>query len=166
MSKPVDPRARLRFLFSLALLATAVILIIVVLWISASRTLSTLEQILFQVFVLLASLLGAYLLGLQTKRESEEWALRQYARAAFRRVLTLYRSLNRMAESLSHEDRQEADAATQRTLSGLRATVVEQLDTIHDALEDWRDIIPEDVRDIEARLAKVSRDWGESVCDE
>lgn len=166
ITRSTDPRARFRFWFSLVLIAAAVAIVVVVLVTSSSRSLTELEQLLFQVFVLLASLAGAYLLGLHVERKSREWAFRQYARAAFRRVLTLYRSLTRMAEMLYREHQTGRETADQTTVAGLQATVLEQLDTIHDALEDWRDIIPEDVRDIEEKLAMVSRDWVETAHDE
>jgi hypothetical protein len=82
MAKPIDPRARYRFWFSLALIAAAVVVIVIVLRTSTQRSLSTLELLLFQVFVLLTSLIGAYLLGLHSKQGLEEWALKQYARGS------------------------------------------------------------------------------------
>jgi len=162
----VDPAARFAFWFSVVLMGTAVAAIAVVLVIADRRSLSSLEQLLFQVLILIASLLGAYLFGLHASRKSKEWALRQYARAAFRRVLTLYRSLTRLAELLAREDSEDSEGMASTTLASLRATVVEQLGTIHDALEDWRDIIPQDVRDIEEKLARVSMDWREAGRDD
>jgi len=36
----------------------------------------------------------------------------------------------------------------------LQAIVVEQIATAGDALDDWRDIVPEDVEEVERRLRK------------
>jgi len=153
---PSEPAGRIRWLCSLGLIALAVIVLLIVLYLSTLRSLSTLELLLFQLFILLVSLLGAYLFGINAKRKSEEWALKQYARAAFRRVLTLYRSLVRMAEFLAREDTDEESSVDVRViLASLRATVLEQIGTLQDALEDWRDVIPSDVEDIEEKLADV-----------
>ena len=159
MAKPINTRERIRFWSSVGLIVAAILIIIIVLLISNERIISTFEQLLFQVFVLMTSLLGAYLLGLHSRHDSEERALKQYARAAFRRVLTLYRSLVRMAEVLSKEDQTSSKAEMQITLAGLQATVLEQLGTLYDALEDWRDMTPEAVEDIEERLTEASGDW-------
>jgi len=128
--RAVDPATRFAFWFSLVLMGAAVAVIAVVLVISVGRSLSSLEQLLFQVLILVASLLGAYLFGLYASRKSKEWALRQYARAAFRRVLTLYRSLSRLAELLARENAEDTEGMAATTLASLRATVVEQLGTI------------------------------------
>jgi hypothetical protein len=37
-------------------------------------------------------------------------------------------------------------------LARLEAIVIEQLATADDALEDWRDIVPEDVKELRGRL--------------
>ena len=155
-TKPSEPAVRIQWWCSLGLIAIALSLIVLMLYLSTLRSLSTLELLLFQLITLSLSLLGAYLFGINAKRKSQEWALKQYARAAFRRVLTLYRSLVRMAGFLARKDTDEESSVDVRViLASLRATVVEQIGTLHDALEDWRDVIPTDVEDIEEKLVDV-----------
>ena len=61
-----------------------------------------------------------------------------------------------MAKFLALEDTNEESGVDVRViLASLRATVLEQIGTLHDALEDWRDVIPRDVEDIEEKLADV-----------
>jgi hypothetical protein len=39
-------------------------------------------------------------------------------------------------------------------LRTIQAIVIEQIATADDALEDWRDIIPEDVKEVEKRMSE------------
>jgi len=42
----------------------------------------------------------------------------------------------------------------------IEAIIAEQLVTADDALEDWRDIVPEDVKELEQRLAAKHKSGG------
>jgi hypothetical protein len=123
---------------------------------AASRSLTNLEAVLFQAFSLVAGLVGSFLFGRQSAQGAARQMLKPHARSAFRRVLSLYQSISRLAHAI------EAARTVPSRVSGgttgpdqrlevLRAIVVEQLSTADDALEDWNDLVPEDVAEIRER---------------
>ena len=56
------------------------------------------------------------------------------------------------------EYRSNIPIETDRGLEVIQAIVYEQLATQVDALEDWRDIVPEDVEEIESRFEAGRRE--------
>jgi hypothetical protein len=46
----------------------------------------------------------------------------------------------------------------QLTMLMLERIVIEQLNTVDDALEDWRDLVPDEVKAIEEQVQKKERD--------
>jgi hypothetical protein len=110
------------------------------------------EQALLRLLSLSFGLGGAYVLGRRSARDAARELMQPHARSAFRRLLSLYFSLGRVAQ---HIDLLRAEGGETNAESGYRilhAIVTEQLATAGDALEDWRDIVPEDVAELEARL--------------
>jgi len=130
--------------------------------VAAYRSLTALENVLLQVFSLGIGLIGSYVLGRESAREAAKALVKPHARSAFRRSLSLYRSLSRLALAIqSAQSTNDADPLRQAILERLEGIVVEQIATADDALEDWRDIVPEDVEELRARL--LTRDKVEST---
>ena len=77
--------------------------------------------------------------------------IRPHARAAFRRVTALYQSLYRLSIRIE----QLKDEKPDNRLDLIQVLVDEQIATGQDAMEDWRDIVPEEVEQIERRSAGV-----------
>ena len=77
--------------------------------------------------------------------------VRLHARPAFRRVLDLYISLGRLSDRIREYKAEDPD----NRLNVIEAIVDEQLGTMDSALEDWRDIFPEDVEEIAARIERA-----------
>ena len=103
------------------------------------RDLTRLELIFFQLFILVASLVGSYLSG---SREAERMArklVEGQARPAFRRIMSLYKSISHVAYVVSSNSYAEDDSSK---LNIVRAIAEEQINTADDALEDWKDIAP------------------------
>ena len=73
--------------------------------------------------------------------------IKPHARSAFRRVTALYQSLYRLSNRIEELNRENPD----NRLELIQALVHEQIATGQDAMEDWRDIVPEDVEEIERR---------------
>jgi len=117
------------------------------------RPLSGLELVLLQVFSLAIGLLGSYIFGRESVSDAAHDVIKPHARSAFRRLLSLYSSLSRLAlaiQAARPADRTSfVDAAV---LDKLEVMVTEQIATADDALEDWRDIVPEDVEELQMRL--------------
>src|ERR1700710_491180 len=123
--------------------------------ISSQRAVSNLEGSLFQIISLFAGFAGSYIFGLASAREAAKDLIQPHARSSFRRVWSLYMSLSRLAGAIDKaKDYEESELGRFSPLDMLQAMVFEQIATAGDALEDWRDIVPEDVQEIEARIRK------------
>ena len=119
---------------------------------ATTRSLSGVESVLWQIFVLAAGLTGSFIFGKQSVQEAAREIIKPYARSAFRRLLSLYRSLQRTSTAIKSSQDSESDGDYQVVLAKLEAIVTEQLATADDALEDWNDIVPEDVAELKQKL--------------
>ena len=70
-----------------------------VVYITTTRTLTAVESILWQIFVLTAGLAGSFIFGRQSAKEAARKMIKPHARSAFRRLLSLYQSLRRAANA-------------------------------------------------------------------
>lgn len=133
--------------------AGAIIVALIFVVVAAFRDLTALENVLLQVFSLGLGLIGSYVLGRESARDAAREVVKPHARSAFRRLLSLYRSLSRLAYAIE-TIRSDCNAhpETIHVLDKLEGIVVEQIATADDALEDWRDIVPEDVAELRAQL--------------
>ena len=128
----------------LLIVAGAIALAVVMVNVSAERDLSTLELILWQVVSLLLGLSGSYWFGRNAARDSARDVIRPHARSAVRSLLGLRDSLRALIHRI--EDYQDEDADYR--LEVIQAIVEEQMPVSDSAIEDWRDITPEDVAEI------------------
>lgn len=116
------------------------------------RDLTGLESCLLQIISLTAGLVGSYIFSRQSAQKAAREMIKPHARSAFRRLLSLYESLSRVATEIRSSDYSKSPENYQVTLAKLDAIVTEQLTTADDALEDWNDIVPEDVEELKQRL--------------
>ena len=115
---------------------------------ASKRELSSLESICFQIFILILSITGSFLLGNKISKASAFESIKPYSRSAFRRVMALYSGLSRLAEAAQDENNIKKDGKA--SLEKINAMIIEQLATAGDALEDWRDIVPAELEEIES----------------
>lgn len=134
----------------LLILSTVGILIVVS--IGPTRTLTGVENILLQIFVLAASLIGSFIFGQQSARKGATDIVKPHARSALRRLASLYRGISRAAEVVDSAQQPEPQEDYQVTLARLQEIVAGQLLTADDALEDWRDILPEVLEEFNLQL--------------
>jgi hypothetical protein len=121
------------------------------------RPLSGLESVLLQSFSLAIGLLGSFIIGRESVRNAARDVIKPHARSAFRRLLSLYSSLSRLATTIQEARPMNKSPFVESTvLDKLEVMVIEQIATADDALEDWRDIVPEDVAELRTKLEKVS----------
>ncbi len=137
----------------LVFVVLSVIISIVFLFMASQRDLTGLENTLLQIFSLGLGLVGSYVMGKESARETAKEIIKPHARSAFRRLLSLYKSLSRLAFAIQSAragvpENPEAVAILDR----LDAIVIEQIGTADDALEDWNDIVPEEVANLRAQL--------------
>lgn len=119
-----------------------------VVYTTTTRTLTAVEGTLWQIFVLAAGLAGSFIFGQQSAKINK-----LHARSAFRNLLSLYQSLRLAATQIKTARSSESHEDTQVILARVDATITSQIMTADNALEDWRDIVPEDVEELEHRLS-------------
>lgn len=125
------------------------------------RNLTNLENVLFQSISLTLGIVGSVILGRESSVESAKELIKPYARSAFRRSLSLYNGLYRIAtiiQEMKLEPKIRESSILSVLLDKLNVMIGDQIYTANDSLEDWRDIVPEDVAELERRLNKNSGD--------
>lgn len=105
---------------------------------SSQRDLTDLENILFQIITLGLSTLGSFLIGRLSVKKSAQELLEPYAKSAIRRLSTLYRSLQRIAQHI-----QDSKDEKSLTLKIVEYLIIELIQTSDDALSDWKDVAPQ-----------------------
>ena len=133
----INPYIPLLTVFAIAVIAFIIL--------NFFRSMSAVENTLFQVLISGTGLLGSYIFGKNSAAAGALDVVKPHARAALRRVFALYRSLYRL--SLKIEELKEE--GPDHRLDLIQALVNEQIATGQDAIEDWRDIVPEAVEEIE-----------------
>ena len=117
-------------------------------YIGSTRNLTSLESVLLQILSLAIGSGVSFFAGRQSARK----AARPHAKSAFRCLISLYRSLRRTAAIVESSQSAEPHEDYQVVLAKLEVIVAEQLTTADDALEDWNDIVPEDVAELKQKL--------------
>lgn len=125
-------------------------------YIATQRTLTSLENTLLQAFSLIAGLIGSFYFGKQSAVDAARDIIKPHARSAFRRLISLYESLSRVGVEIENSKSNQSELVT---IAKLEAIVIEQLATADDALEDWRDIVPDEVEELRKKLT-TRRDRG------
>jgi len=118
-------------------------------FIASTRELTNLENALFQAIALFFGIFGSYILGKESTKSAAKELIKPYARSAFRRLISLYYGLSRLAQLIENTRRSEStEEMLISTLDKIEVMTVDQLSTADDALNDWRDIVPEDVEEL------------------
>jgi len=133
------------------LVALAIVVSVIFIIVATFRDLSALENTLLQVFSLGVGLVGSYILGQESARNTGREMMKPHARSAFRRLLSLTQSLSRLVQTIetvrpSPGENPQAIAIVDR----LEGIVIEQIAQAADALEDWRDVLPEEFQAMKA----------------
>jgi hypothetical protein len=148
------------------LIVASVALAVITVVVSTQREPSKLAIGLLQGITLVFGTVGSFVLGKDASREAAQALIRPHARSAFRRVQNLYRALGRQQQAIRDEQYRLANLRGQSggetvifeqaraSLATLEYMVVEQISTADDALEDWRDLVPDEVAAIEAEGRK------------
>lgn len=114
---------------------------------SSGEDFSTIENTLIQILIGATGLLGSFIFGRTSARDAATELIKPHARSAFRRVTALYNSLYRLSDRIEEFKAEHPD----HRLDMIQFMVNEQIATGQDAMEDWRDIVPEEVEEIEKR---------------
>jgi hypothetical protein len=133
------------------LVGIAIVVSVVFIAVSSYRELSALENTFFQVFALGIGLVGSYIMGRASAVEAGREIIKPHARSAFRRLISLTKSLSRLVQTIDaiRVTRTHSEQ-TLIVLDRVEGIVIEQIATAADALEDWRDVLPDEFRALEA----------------
>jgi hypothetical protein len=145
------------------ILAVAVSVITVAVAVSSSP--NKLAAGLLQSMAFLLSIVAAFIFGRIASRKSAQDALRSHAKSAFRRSLSIYWAFRRLDDKINEQATTLDTIAAQRNgeldpmlvrlaMDTIQTQVQEQLGTSSDSLEDWRDIVPEEVKLVEDEAGK------------
>ena len=118
--------------------------------VSSARDLSSLEEVLFQTVILASGLVASWRIGRSSAMGAARETVRQHSRPAFRTVLILYESISRLSLEVHRLNEDRPDVRLER----IEAVINEQIEIGRSALEDWRDIVPEDVEEVERRWSE------------
>ncbi|WP_152986982.1 hypothetical protein [Bordetella bronchiseptica] len=147
----------------LLLVGLAILVSVTFIVVAAYRELSALENTLLQVFSLGVGLIGSYILGQESARDAGREMMKPHAKSAFRRLLSLTQSLSRLAQTMAEiRPRNEASSQAAVLLDRLEGIVVEQIAQAADALEDWKDVLPDEFKAVEANPLGVPQQMNQS----
>lgn len=119
------------------------------------RPLTGFESVLLQVISLFLGILGSYILGRESATNAGKELIKPHAKSAFRRLLSLYYGLSKIATVIQGIRTQNtADQIPMVVLDKLEVMVIDQIRTADDALDDWHDIVPEDVEQLQEEIKK------------
>lgn len=140
--------------------------------VSAIRALTNVETALIWSVGLLLNLCGSFLLGRRSQREVAEERATVLARSALRRVVSLRDALQRLQDLIEEERNVLAERANARdlrvnemlevsfALQGLKnlfSVVTEHIATAEDAIEDWKDVAPQEWEQIQQQMDLAAR---------
>lgn len=107
-------------------------------YVATTRNLTSLEAYCFQVFALVVGLTGSYLFGRLAARTIGRELFRPHARSAFRRVRALSSGMSHVVGVTS-----DPQSSAETRLKIIAAIAQGQLIAAADALEDWKDVVPD-----------------------
>lgn len=138
--------------YKLLIVLIGLVVLLGLVYIVADTPLTDLENVLLQIIFLAIGCSVSFFVGKKSVEKAAKEIIKPHARKAFRRLVSLYQSLSRAANAIKSAQDDESPEKQQVTLAKLDAIVTEQLATADDALEDWNDIVPEDVEELKQKL--------------
>ena len=116
--------------------------------IAAIRDLTSLESVLLQFIALAIGCGVSYWVGKTSVKEAAEEIIKPHAKSAFRRLIFLYLTLRKAANIIKSSNSSESQEEYEMLLARLEEIIAAQLITADHALEDWNDIVPEEVEEL------------------
>lgn len=145
-----------------------VVLLVLTIIITDKAEPSGLENGLLQFIFFAVGTCIAIFLGYISAKEQAKEIVRPHGRKAVRRIVTLgtqVRSLGSVLQVERERFSHQAEAGgkleayeVEKTLEILASQLEGQLRTIEDSIEDWRDVVPEEVSALEERPNKGAED--------
>jgi hypothetical protein len=143
------------------IVASAVLAGVTVL-VGVQKNANPLATALLQAFTFIVSIFGAYIFAKDSvaaaAQEVAEGMVRNRVRSAWRRQRGLYQGLGRLIDEIDVQGSETSDEVGKLRLKILRAMITEQTGVSGDALEDWRDLVPDEVAELERATIQAEGD--------
>ncbi|WP_349880214.1 hypothetical protein ABIH81_11190 [Micromonospora sp. HUAS YX12] len=169
LAKPAPSRSRLALIFSWRALPPLVVLVCAgfAIWLcaffvqragDAAHPLTQLEQALFGLFTLLAGAGLSWLTSAYYSAQQARSQFQQLARPALRRVTTARDSADALLVAIDRRRTggPQSQHDPQEHLASLYELVEQHARVLDDAIEDWHEVLPEDVQAVHAQEARRS----------
>lgn len=114
-------------------------------------------ELSLQLLGIAAGLVGTAWGARVSARDSGREYIKAHARPAFRQLVILYQSISEVARIIESAENAMDIHEYDIILSELRGIVFGQLNTADSALEQWHDIVPEDVEELYKRISADNR---------
>ena len=138
----------MKYVLPLGLVLVSLVVTGYFVYMATSRTLTQLEGTLLQIFALLAGLTGSFWFGRQSAREAARDIIRPHARSAFRRLVSLYIIFSGVSKAIDTARDRDSIEEYRAAMAWIDGSLTAQMLMADDALEDWRDIAPEEVKEL------------------
>jgi hypothetical protein len=149
-------------------LVLLVVLLTLTIIVTGDEDSTGLENGLLQFIFFAVSTAVAVFLGYISAKEQAKEIVRPHGRKAVRRIVTLGTQIRSFGsvieverERLAHRAKADGELdqfEVEKTLEVLASQLDGQLQTIEDSIEDWRDVVPEEVAALEQRAREAESD--------
>ena len=160
-----------QYLLGAGLVLVSLALASLTVYVGTLRPPNTLAAAILQAGTILSGTFTAWVFARASVQSAARELIRPHARSAFRRVRNIYQALGRLLRELDRQSLVLFDLRTEgspndtigyeyvdMTMQHLKQLVIAQVSTVDDALADWRDLVPEDVRQIEDEARRLQGD--------
>ena len=153
-----DKQKNSQWIWQVVIGLVVLVLISVIVYFAARPNFSSLESSLLQVFSLIIGCGFTYWVGKLSVKKARDEILKPHARSAARYLISLNKSISRARTlaSIGLPQRFEAEEDYHVIRGAIIATLGEQLVATDDALENWRDILEEELEDLIQKLREES----------
>ncbi len=100
----------------------------------------------------------SYWVGQKSVRKAAGEIIKPHAKSAFRRLIFLYLTLRKAANIIKSSNSSESQEEYEMLFARIEEIIAAQLITADHALEDWNDIVPEEVQALKQELQSDSRE--------
>ena len=135
------------------LIATSLAGFVAFAYVAATRPLTDLESVLLQVLAVSTGFTGTFMVGRLSATTAAKGIIEPHARSALRRLVSQYQSLHRMATIIESSHDSNKPDPCQQVLARLGEIAISQIRTADDAIADWEDVVPEDVKELRRVLS-------------
>lgn len=117
-------------------------------FIAAGRQLTAFESVLSQTLPLAITLIGSFIVGKNSAQAAARAIIKPSARSAFRRLISIYRNLGWIADIIEESNVSDNEENHDVKIGKIKVMVRSQILTADDAMADWKDIVPDDVKEL------------------